>query len=70
MTDVLQSEQGTRFIDKYNRNMVVAVPVDSIDLDLPDLLAWRWLPIEVIGRLITQDFLLNTDARSVLSSTD
>jgi len=70
VTDVLQSEQGTRFIDKYNRNMVVSVPVDSIELDSPELLAWRWLPIEVIGRLIIHDFLLNTDARSVLSSTD
>jgi oxidase EvaA len=70
VTDVLQSEQGTRFIDKYNRNMVVSVPVDSIDLSSPQMLAWRWLPIELMSRIITQDFLLNTDARSVFSTTD
>ena len=70
LTDVLQSEQGTRFIDKYNRNMVVSVARDAVELASPARSAWRWLPVALISQLIAQDFLFNTDARSVLSTTD
>ncbi len=70
LTDVLQSEQGTRFIDKYNRNMVVSVERDTVDLSSRARLAWRWLPVALISQLIARDFLFNTDARSVLSTTD
>ena len=64
LSDSLQSEQGTRFLDKYNRNMVVAVDGESID----EFAALRWAPFTEILPLLLQDFQINTDARSVLAS--
>lgn len=68
LLDSLQSEQGTRFINKYNRNTVIVVDPANIDLRSPALAAWRWLTVREIGFLLTQDFIFNTDARSVISS--
>jgi len=67
LADSDQSEQGTRFFDKYNRNVVVAVEKDEIELGA-DASAWRWMTVRDISRLITEDFLFNTDARSVLAT--
>ncbi len=59
--DVSQSEQGTRFFGKQNRNVLS--------------LAWRasapppthrWLAVEEVLDLLEVDFAVNTDARSVL----
>jgi oxidase EvaA len=62
---VLQSEQGTRFLAKYNRNMVVVV--DPAHRPEPAA-STRWFPLrEVLDRL-GEDFLVNTDARSVLAT--
>ena len=65
LSDCLQSEQGTRFLAKYNRNMVVRVPHDAV---LPGTPAFRWFPIQELLFLLLQDFQCNTDARSVLAS--
>jgi oxidase EvaA len=65
LSDSLQSEQGTRFLGKYNRNMVVGVPHDAL---LPEMPAFRWFPIQELLLLLLQDFQFNTDARSVLAS--
>jgi len=63
VTDSLQSEQGTRFLGKYNRNMLVHVA--EAPEDLPDQL--RWFPVrELLGALLLDSFV-NTDARSVLA---
>lgn len=61
--DSLQSEQGTRFLGKYNRNMVVELPVPAV-LEEGD--AYRWWPVEELCALLGMDFQINTDARSVL----
>ena len=59
--DVAQSEQGTRFLGKHNRNVLVfasdatAVPVTH-----------RWLDVDAVLDLLWRDFTVNTDARSVL----
>ena len=65
LSDTLQSEQGTRFLAKYNRNMVVAVPHDA---SLPEGSALKWFSIHELHPLLLQDFQINTDARSVLAS--
>lgn len=63
VSDSLQSEQGTRFLGKYNRNMVVLVasgePLETSD-------SFSWFPVNSLLPLLTEDFLINTDARSVL----
>ena len=66
LSDSLQSEQGTRFLAKYNRNVVVSVPYDASRFEGSAL---KWFPIHELLKLLLQDFEINTDARSVLAST-
>lgn len=61
LADRRQSEQGTRFLGKYNRNIALDIPDAAIDH--PN---WRWLPAETVCALIDRDYTINTDARSVL----
>jgi oxidase EvaA len=63
VADELQSEQGTRFLSKYNRNVTCLV-----DGDGPDTAgdAWRWCSAQALLALLHRDYLINTDARSVL----
>lgn len=63
VSDSLQSEQGTRFLGKYNRNMMVLVA--SGDL-FETSGSFSWFPVNSLLSLLTEDFLINTDARSVL----
>jgi oxidase EvaA len=65
--DSLQSEQGTRFLGKYNRNMTVEVPPE-LPLDTPE--GYHWAPVPEVCALLGSDFQINTDARSVLASSD
>jgi dTDP-4-dehydro-6-deoxy-alpha-D-glucopyranose 2,3-dehydratase len=62
LIDSLQSEQGSWFLHKRNRNMVVEVTED-----VPLREGFRWLTIDQIHRLLLQDNLVNMDSRSVLS---
>lgn len=59
--DRLQGEQGSRFLGKANRN-VLAVSGDPPELQPTH----RWLPVEAVLELSDADFVLNSDARSVL----
>lgn len=61
----LQSEQGSRFLGKLNRNAVVSVPEAIEPTDLH-----RWTPVSELLRLFDIDNLINTDARSVLVCAD
>lgn len=62
LADVLQSEQGTWFYRKRNRNMIVEV---DPDLEVQD--GFRWLTVGQLHRLLAIDGLVNMDARTVLS---
>ena len=64
-TSSLQSEQGTRFLEKHNRNVIVEARRPP--LAGPD---HTWLEVDELLELSRNDFLLNTDARSVLVSSD
>ena len=57
----LQSEQGTRFLGKRNRNTlrIAGRPVAESS-------AHRWLGVDDVLALLGTDHLVNTDARSVL----
>ena len=63
LADSLQSEQGTRFLGKYNRNIIVEIPED---ITIAESSLYKWTPIENLFSLLIQDFKINTDARSVL----
>jgi oxidase EvaA len=67
--DSLQSEQGTRFLGKYNRNITVELPA-GLELDLGHDPVYRWAPVREVCALLVSDFQINTDARSVLASSD
>jgi dTDP-4-dehydro-6-deoxy-alpha-D-glucopyranose 2,3-dehydratase len=62
LADVRQSEQGSWFWRKRNRNMVVEVTEDVELLD-----GFCWLTLASLHRLLTVDNLVNMDARTVLS---
>ncbi|MFM7219438.1 MAG: NDP-hexose 2,3-dehydratase family protein [Nodosilinea sp.] len=66
VSDSLQSEQGTRFLGKYNRNMTVVI--NSI-LEVEDN-RYRWFLVKDLLSLLSVDFCINTDARSVLVASD
>lgn len=63
LLDELQSEEATRYLGKYNRNIVVQVPDD---MPAPD--GFRWYDLAAIRRFAVESNVMNTDARSVLSS--
>ncbi|GAA1865668.1 NDP-hexose 2,3-dehydratase family protein [Actinomadura bangladeshensis] len=63
LTDVLQSEHGSWFFRKRNRNMIV-----EVDEDVPVDDDFRWLTLGQLGALLHRDNLVNMDARTVLAS--
>jgi oxidase EvaA len=63
-SDTLQSEQGTRFLGKRNRNCTLFV-----DQDVPHGPYHRWFPARELCALVAEDHLINTDARSALVCT-
>lgn len=62
LVDVLQSEQGSWFLHKRNRNMIV-----EVDEDVPVHDDFCWLPLRRIWELLAADNIINMDARTVLS---
>lgn len=62
-SDSLQSEQGDRFLGKYNRNALAQVPADR---PVPDGGAWRWFDAADVRAALVRDYVVNTDARSVM----
>jgi len=63
-SDSLQSEQGTRFLNKYNRNAIRRV---GCDIE-PGGDLWRWYAAEDLRRALALDYTVNTDARSVIAT--
>jgi len=62
LVDVRQSEQGSWFYQKRNRNMVVEVTEDIEVLD-----GFRWLTLGQIHQLLAMDDVVNMDSRTVLA---
>jgi oxidase EvaA len=65
--DQLQSEQGSKFFRKRNRNMIVQVPDDA---EVPIHEDFIWLALDQIRSCLGVPNLVNMDARSVLSGVD
>jgi oxidase EvaA len=64
LCDVRQSEQGTWFLRKRNRN--IAIEVDP-GLPVPVRPGFVWLPLGELLSLLAVDDLVNMDTRSVLA---
>jgi oxidase EvaA len=62
VADVLQSEHGTWFLHKRNRNMIVET---FEEVTLSD--DFCWLTLGQIGELLRRDNVVNMDSRSVLA---
>ncbi|WP_189932665.1 NDP-hexose 2,3-dehydratase family protein [Streptomyces sulfonofaciens] len=62
LVDVLQSEQGSWFWHKHNRNIVVEATGD-----VPEHEDFHWVSLHQLRRLLRTDNLVNMDARTVLS---
>lgn len=63
LSDHLQTEQGGRFFQKRNRNIVIEI---DEDIELPD--EFCWLTLGELKALLREDNVLNMDTRSVLST--
>ncbi|MEU5347099.1 NDP-hexose 2,3-dehydratase family protein [Streptomyces sp. NPDC020766] len=62
LADSIQSEQGSWFLCKGNRNVVVEVTED-----VPVLENFRWVTVGQLHGLLRQDNTVNMDTRTVLS---
>lgn len=60
--DALQSEQGSWFLGKRNRNVIV-----QTDEPIPAAEDFCWLSLSQIAELLTEPHLINMDSRTVLS---
>ncbi|MEO3930647.1 NDP-hexose 2,3-dehydratase family protein [Micromonosporaceae bacterium B7E4] len=60
--DALQSEQGSWFLCKRNRNMIVRA-----EGDVPVREDYCWLSLRQLGELLREDNVINMDTRTVLS---
>jgi oxidase EvaA len=65
VSDQLQSEQGSRFLRKRNRNIIIRIEEDDEIEVLPD---FYWLTLGQISELLRQDNIINMDSRTVLSN--
>jgi len=68
-TESLQSEQGTRFWQKRNRNIVWRVGADQ-SVPPPERTSVVWTSAAVLRQALAEDYLVNTDLRSVLATSD
>jgi len=62
LIDQIQSEQGARFLQKRNRNMIIEV---SNRITFPN--NFMWFTLEQIKEMIRIDNLVNMDTRSVIA---
>lgn len=63
LADSAQSEQGTSFLLKFNRNAIVAVPENAEIEPHPN---WLWTRSEDLRTALGRPYILNTDTRSVI----
>ncbi|WP_262689609.1 NDP-hexose 2,3-dehydratase family protein [Kordiimonas aestuarii] len=65
VSDSLQSEQGTRFLKKFNRNAMCLLEEKAEIVNEH----YHWLSAEAIRQALGTEFAINTDARSVIVSS-
>ncbi|MCT4545225.1 MAG: NDP-hexose 2,3-dehydratase family protein [Vallitalea sp.] len=63
LVDQLQSEQGTRFLKKRNRNIII-----EVNEEIPVYEDFCWMTVGQIKKLMTYNNVINMDTRSVIST--
>jgi oxidase EvaA len=63
LVDQLQSEQGTRFLKKRNRNIII-----EVNEQIPIYEDFCWMTIGQIKKMMTYNNVINMDTRSVIST--
>ena len=63
VVDQIQSEQSSRFLKKRNRNLIIDIGNEEIEV----LDSHKWMTIGQVKRLMAIDNLVNMDTRTVLS---
>jgi oxidase EvaA len=66
-TDIEQSEQGDRFLNKYNRN---CVSIDEHQSKTPPDSVYKWFSSAELRSSLLENYAINTDARSVILCSD
>ena len=66
--DGIHSEQGTRFLWKFNRNSTLIVG-DDAPISCPADGRWFWCSTDVLRDVLAVSHALNTDARSVIATS-
>ncbi|MBU0577753.1 NDP-hexose 2,3-dehydratase family protein [Patescibacteria group bacterium] len=62
--NIKQSEQGTRFLNKYNLNAIIEIQEDEIEISNKK---YKWFGLNDVISELNTDYLFNTDFRSVIS---
>lgn len=65
LLDQLQSEQGTRYLRKRNRNVIILLP-DDLALDYSE--DYLWITVSQLQKLMIYPNLVHMDCRSILGS--
>ncbi len=65
LVDQLQSEQGTRYLRKRNRNLIVQMPDDYVLSHSDD---YKWITVGQLQKLMRFPNLVHLDCRSILGS--
>lgn len=65
LSDQLQSEQGSRFLKKRNRNIII-----KVDEDIPVYEDFRWMTLGQIKEMMRLDNCVNMDTRTVVAGID
>ncbi len=68
LADTTQSEQGSRFFRKRNRNVTLDLGPNA-GVPASTTRDCAWVPLTQLLPLLRRDFVVNTDARSVLVTT-
>lgn len=69
VTASLQSEQGTRFWHKRNENVVWLVD-EALEVPASDRTSLVWTSMAALRQALAVDYLVNTDLRSVLATSE
>lgn len=64
LVDQLQSEQGSRFLHKRNRNIIIEIPQDE-EVDVKG--NYIWLTLGQMKELMQHSNIINMDSRTVIS---
>jgi len=64
--DVIASEQGSKFLNKFNRNAVLKISQKNTPINE----LYKWISTEKLKEYLSKNYCVNTDLRSVIATSD